>query len=144
LIYFFVIDKLSTQNIESEMISLKLNKECIRDLLLFVENLDTPSASEDELIEFGKDKGYPKKELIYTIQKLEEAKFIDASISYGGGRVAEFRINSITYEGHQFIDTIRDNAIWREAKKKASALKDVSLPIMSQIAISLAKQQLGL
>lgn len=37
---------------------MELNKNFVRELLLFVESLDTPDASEEQLSEFCNNKGY--------------------------------------------------------------------------------------
>lgn len=123
---------------------MKLNKDCIRELLLFVESLETPGANEADIIQFGTDNDYSKENLIYTIQRLDEAGFIDANVIYASNKVYFFNINYITYDGHQFIDSIRDSSVWSYVKKEAAKLKDVPLNVLAQLALSYIKNELNL
>lgn len=123
---------------------MKLKKECIRDLLLFVESSNTPSVNESEIQNFIDNTDYTKPDIIYTIQKLQEAGYLNANIKYGDNTVYWYSISSITYDGHQFLDTIRDDSVWEAAKQKTSVLKDVSINIISQVAVAYVKSQLGL
>jgi hypothetical protein len=113
---------------------MKLSKDCVRNLMLFVESLDTPGAGKVQIIEFGKENYYSQEELIYTIQKLKEANYIDSTLVYGDNKVSWFNRNSVTYDGHQFIDTIKDNLVWAHVKEEASKLKDVPINILAQLA----------
>lgn len=124
---------------------MKLNHEIVRNLLLFIEDSQNSSErTEQELVEFAKDQLISKNELIYTIQKLVEADYIKANIQYASNKVYWFSVSSITWSGHEFLDTIRDPKIWRDTKEKTSKLASVSLNILSEVASSLLVKTLGL
>lgn len=125
------------------MILLKLNSDCVRDLLLYLEeNLNFNNMVTINTLKLS---NYSSDDLIYTSQKLIEADFIECTISKViNSRYPIIKVKSITYNGHQFLDSIRDNSIWKDAKNKASKLASVSLPILQQLAASLIKSSLGL
>ena len=53
-------------------------------------------------------------------------------------KVYIYKFNNITWEGHQFLDTIRSNKVWSVSKKVASELKIKSVSAFSQIAIQVS------
>lgn len=120
---------------------MKLNQECIRDLLLYLENNLTIGnnivASNLTLKQYSSD------DIVYTTDKLYEAGFINCSRKSFDNK-PYIMINSISYSGHQYLDTIRDNRVWKETKQKLSKFSSVSLPIIQELASSLIKSKLGL
>nr|WGD84452.1 DUF2513 domain-containing protein [Bacillus subtilis] len=50
----------------------------------------------------------------------------------------------ITWDGHQFLDTIRDNAVWSKTKDAVKSLSSVSLSILSNVGESITKKLIGL
>ncbi len=114
---------------------MKLNHDNVRSLLLFVESKEENSSrSEAELMEFATQNEISKNELIYIIQRLTDAEFITSSIQYASNQVYWFSINTITWDGHSYLDNIRDPKVWKNAKSVASKIASVSLPIMGEIA----------
>ena len=43
-------------------------------------------------------------------------------------------INSITWNGHQFLDNVRSNTVWNKTKETAIKLGSVSVSFLSNIA----------
>ena len=91
---------------------MKLNHDCVRDVLLYLEdNLDLglkikfSSTTNNEL-----NSKYSNTDIFYTSLKLLEAGFINAkaydTVQPSGPIVIE--IASITYNGHLFLDSIRN------------------------------------
>lgn len=121
---------------------MKLNKDCIRDLLIYLED----NLSYTHRISTGSLclKDYTRDELVYTVERLSEAGFINANKICNGPCTPTYHIFSLTYNGHQFLDTIRDDKIWKNTKIAASKLASVSIPIFQELASSLIKSTLGL
>lgn len=125
---------------------MKLNHDCIRDLMLFSEKVlnmrNYISCSALELPPYTND------ELIYTASKLIEAGYLEGNVlkSLEGGR--NVRISSITWSGHEFLDTIRDDGVWKSTKEKLNKFPSVSIgfisDVASQILANLINQHLGL
>ena len=100
---------------------MKLNYNLIRNLLLKAENQKYDSSlSQSELDKFIKKYGYNIEELIYHLKRLKEANYIDVTIQYASNKVYIYKFNNITWEGHQFLDTIRSNKVWNVSKKVAN------------------------
>ena len=53
-------------------------------------------------------------------------------------------IESLSFDGHSFLDNIRDNQVWLKSKKVLSSLKSVSIEIISQVATNVIYKKLGL
>ena len=119
---------------------MKLLHDCIRDVLLCLEdNLeDNRVISTQKVLETIQD--YSLEDINYTCKKLNEAGYIKAKQYIG----REIVITEITYNGHMFLDNIRDNAIWKETKSKISKLASVSLPVIQQVASQLIAKSLGI
>ncbi|WP_252225207.1 MULTISPECIES: DUF2513 domain-containing protein [unclassified Clostridium] len=118
---------------------MKLNNDCIRDVLLYLEEtLDYDVFVYIEDIK-NKIKEYDEKELKYTIDKLNDGGLIIGTCdSYNN----IMDIDKITFKGHQYLDNIRDNRIWKLIKKETNSLKSVSIEIISEIAKSIILKQI--
>ncbi|GAC42774.1 DUF2513 domain-containing protein [Paenibacillus popilliae] len=122
---------------------MKLQHDCVRDLLLTIEEelplgkyFSTGSIHE-------KMQQYSKEDIFYTALKLLEAGYIDATEIKSIG-LNDLKIKSLTYFGHLFLDNIRDDRIWVETKSAASKLSGVSLTVLAELASSYVKRKLGL
>lgn len=132
---------------------MKLNPDCIRDVLLYLE--DNLSYVEDEtsLIEHNtitattivndlREKyDYEADDIKYSIEKLLEIRYIVShNIVTGDNRsIISCPISDITYDGHQFLNTIRPDTIWQATKKGASKIGLMSMHTLSTIAMEIAK-----
>lgn len=112
---------------------MKLNHECVRNLMLFVENeLTYGTFANINRISLPP---YSSEELVYTADKLLEAKLFNGKKDkYTDSFVPEIHIYSLTWEGHQFLDNIRDNKVWKETKTIAKSFSSVSVGMLSNIA----------
>lgn len=120
---------------------MKLNHDCVREVLLYIEENKVPdyyleSEQLDEDIN-----NFNFEVINYTIKQLSNAGFIEAKSIMG---TSSYLIGDLTWEGHKFIDTIRDDSVWKETKERASKVSSVSLPIIQQLALSVSKQKFGL
>lgn len=128
--------------------SLKLNHDCIRDLLLFIENnleygfyIDINSVQIND---------YSKEEILYSADKLYEAGYISADrrITIGSKGLPQINVKSITWNGHQFLDNVRDRNVWENTKGILSKFSSVSIGVVNNVATqiisSFVKTQLGL
>lgn len=132
---------------ESEVFILKLNPDCVRDLMLYFE--EHSSYSNEININQLTLSNYSQEELVYTSEKLNEANLINCvSKNYMGSRIPIIIVKSITYSGHNFLNNIRDNEVYNKTKMILSSFKSVSIEIISETAskvlTSLISKQLGL
>lgn len=120
---------------------MKLNIDCVRDLLLavenyvnFDENLIYPTVSVEKLFQCDFLRRYSKADIFYTALKLYEGGFINADVQYGDN-TSVILIKSLTYEGHCFLENIRTPAVWSKTKSKAAKIGSFALDVISEIAV---------
>lgn len=118
---------------------MKLNYELIRNLLLAAEDQENNSSlSQKELDEFIEKFDYTFDELTYHLKRLEEADYVNITIGNASNQVYVYVLNYITWNGHQFLDTIRSDKVWVTSKKVADDLKVKSISAFTQIAFQVA------
>lgn len=125
---------------------MKLNHDCVRKLLLFLEeNLECTGEFDLSCAHID---GFSYDDLFYTSMKLKEAGYINATIHIDICGEGEAMISCITWDGHKFLDTIRDNQVWSNTKKILSKVSSTSITfvsnVASQVLTNLINQQLGL
>lgn len=104
-----------------------------------MEQLTSSSYSKYEILQ-----KYDLDEVFYTIEKLNEAGFINVAIAKMAGGI-NFKVKNMTWDGHKFLDNIRDDTIWKKTKQKAGkVVSSVSLPVLSELAASILKGTLDL
>ena len=111
---------------------MKLNNDCIRDILLFIEestNNNNLCVDVDLLIN-NLDK-YTSDEIFYHIRQISKYDYVDF-VDYADNN--PYLIGDLTPIGRNFIDNVRDNKVWSNTKKVASKLSSISLPILTSIA----------
>lgn len=126
---------------------MKLNHECVRDVLIHIEeNLEYGYYMDFSAVSL---KSYSQEDLIYTADKLLEAGLISGERKqFISSSIPSIRIESLTWNGHQFLDNIRDDGVWKDTKKVISKFSSVSLSLIgniaSQVITSLVQSQIGL
>ncbi len=125
---------------------MKLNYDCIRDVMLYLEeNLELNNTVRLENIVID----YSSEDIKYSILKLEEIGYIKAHITNADGIVAFTAIIfDITFYGHEFLNTVRPKTVWENTKEISGTLGIKSISAFSQIASQIVTQliskQMGL
>ncbi|EUJ41960.1 DUF2513 domain-containing protein [Brochothrix campestris] len=109
---------------------MKLNHECVRDVLMAIEEQANTTLSLQSL---NFPTVYTENEIIYTLEKLKEANFVNVTFKYASNKLYSCRISSLTWDGHAFLDTIRDDTVWAKTKSATEKLTSVSLNMLSSI-----------
>lgn len=124
---------------------MKLNPDCIRDVLLYLEeNLkvkDCQKFSEITLSQLQDALSqYQPEDVFYSVYNLHEIHFIDGRFSDINDMKMYFcEINNITWNGHQFLNTIRPKTVWEATKQGASKLGIMSMQALSTIAMKITE-----
>ena len=118
---------------------MKLNYDCLRKILLTIENeldwnehLQFCYTNLVDMTEALTD--FSKAEIAYASKMAIEAGLIDAHIYDCDTCIIDIRYYGLTYEGHQFLDTVRENKIWKKTKDIINSAGGASLSIMKSIA----------
>ncbi len=126
---------------------MKLNPDCVRDILLCVENIpnvkyvmtfDRQSIAED----FPK---YSYDEIVYHLRQCELCGFFyKASHNLEG----DYTVYDLTPSGHEFLANIREDNLWNHIKTISSQVGSKSIFVLTQIAsgvvTAIIKNQLGI
>ncbi len=125
---------------------MKLNYDCVRDVLLSLEETLTiiidngefsyNSLSPNNLIKLSRLSEYSMEDVIYSVLKLGEAGYIKVDINESGSDLLDICISDIEYEGHEFLQAIKSDTVWNDVKRVAKKIGSISLPIISSIASS--------
>lgn len=128
---------------------MKLNYDCVRDVLLYIEEnieyINTDNNLAHKSLNFGQViKGLPKYEkndVIYSIEKLFEARFIVLTSLYrnNSGEITKAQIADITWNGHDFLNNIREEVVWDATKIAANKVKAVSVFTLKTISAQIIK-----
>lgn len=128
---------------------MKLNPDCIRDVLLYLEehlqvDLKTHNFNNVTLKDLNNNTAlkakYSPEEIWYTVYNLKEARYIDGTISNSGSyKMVVCEIKNITWNGHQFLNTVRPQSVWDATLKGASKLGIMSIGALSTLAMEIAK-----
>lgn len=116
---------------------MKLNPECIRGILLSVEeecNFDTFWEYERDTFDSEYLAEYSHEEIIYHVRQAFQSKLIQGVLFPDAGD--SIIIGDLTPSGHEFLANIRTDTLWNKIKAKAA---DASLPILFEIAQKTAK-----
>ncbi|EGQ1307255.1 DUF2513 domain-containing protein [Staphylococcus pseudintermedius] len=124
---------------------MELKYELVREVLLIVQNKKNMRdylSLEDITSEVDIEK-YTKDDVEYTILKTTEANLLDSQHIFGFDS-SQYLIGHLTFEGHEFLNSVKDKDVWEETKKRASKVESLTLPVLQQLAVSVLNQYLGI
>ena len=100
---------------------MKLNIECVRSVLIEPETLPPHVYIYSDFIESVRKHG--DEEVNYCLAKLIEAQYVNGDYKRSGaGTILGCRVYDMTFSGHQFLDTIRDNKVWATLKSVGQSI----------------------
>ncbi|MFT8610545.1 MAG: DUF2513 domain-containing protein [Liquorilactobacillus nagelii] len=119
---------------------MKLDPDCVRDILLSVEKHSTMTTrtstkdfDDDGL--FGK---YDSQKVDYHVRYADEAGLLNVDWSFDG-----YDIRDLSPEGHDFLSNIRKDENWLKTKNIAEKAGSSSLNVLKNIASSVATAALN-
>ena len=110
---------------------MKRDMDLIRLILLRIEEQYRSTAIYDLSVV-----GYDKETIAYHCKILHEAGLIaDYKAQYGDNQLQHFGISGLTWAGHDYLDKIRDDSIWRKTK---DAIAKKGLPLILETVKTVA------
>lgn len=102
---------------------MKRDMELARQLLLTIE-----SNNGDEALLLSND--WDRKEVAYHLKILDQAGFVENRTRWADNQ-PYWIYASLTWEGHEFLDSVRNDNIWNKTKEgiKTKGLELGSIPI---------------
>lgn len=118
---------------------MKLNLDCMRDILIEMEKAEYGEPIYPQKI-YNALPQYSQNEINYSFIKLKEANFIKAvTHSRMDYDTTVSRLDDITYEGHQFLASIRSDTIWNKTKGILNEVGTTSISSVIQTASTIAQ-----
>lgn len=127
---------------------MKLKPDCVRDVLLYLEenltiDLSRNNFNEVKLTQLRNEPSlrdrYTEEDIWYVVYNLKEIHFIEGRINDAGrDKMFYCEIQNITWAGHDFLNTIRPISIWEATKNNATKLGLTSMRALSGIAMNVA------
>lgn len=119
---------------------MKRDMDLIRKLLLAVEANEHAAAPQKIEID-----GYTAEAIGYHAFLLGEAGLADVVSSTHHQRESpEARILHLTWAGHDFLDTARENQAWEQARDMIEKTGGASIQMWEQLLADIKKRQLNL
>lgn len=127
---------------------MKINIDCMREVLLFLEkNLTATLIDNDTAIEFNCisaldiSKGMPhfkQEDVWYSLKMLAECDYIDINGIQGKDYFSMLNVESMTYAGHKFLESIRPQSVWNKTKSIISKVGSHTLGFVEDTAQKIA------
>ncbi|HTT46912.1 MAG TPA: DUF2513 domain-containing protein, partial [Pseudolabrys sp.] len=83
--------------------------------------------------------GYNEEAIAYHLSLLQERGLIEVP---DGQPMIGIVFTRLTWEGHDFLDAVRDPEIWQKTKQGADAIGSFSFDLVKQLAIGLIKTKI--
>ena len=102
---------------------MKRDMDLVRKILLKIEEEYISTAIYDLSID-----GYDMETVAYHCKILHEAGLVsDYGAQYGDDEIYAFGVGSLTWEGNEYLDKVRDDSIWNKTKE---AITKKGLPMV--------------
>ena len=116
---------------------MRLNPDCIRDILLSLENLPDNGRTSFSFENFDDVREHLHLNL-YSADEIEyhlrQCSMNDMLVGEKFGCDGQFVITDISPKAHEFLANIRDERQWHTVKSTLSAIRSCSLSAISSIA----------
>lgn len=122
---------------------MKRDLDLVREIMLVLEDKMEygKNFQSQQLIDVMQDKTLTIDKLAYHIGLLVESDLIKAKEYRSSSDPTEYLINTITAQGQDFLDTIREETTWNKIKAKASDIGGFSLSLLIDIGKEYLKTQ---
>lgn len=123
---------------------MKLNPDCIRDILLTVED----NSEFGSIIQYNTSENFPRltkyseNEFLYHVNQCKaNSYFLSCNISAHGDSVL---IGNLSPKAHEFLANIRNDKDYNAIKDWALKIGTFTLSAIEQLGIAYAKKKMGL
>lgn len=117
---------------------MKLDQDLVREILLAIEaSKNDPKEGIDLVL-----KNRSSRAISYHVLLLTEAGFILSRDAFLTHNTSLWQPTRLTYKGHEFLDTVRDEEIWRRTKTGAEKAGGAGLGLLLELGKAYGKQVL--
>lgn len=125
---------------------MKRDFDYVRKILLDIEGGQTEfeTIDPDDEDEIDNPDREDKVKLAYHLNIMRQAGLIDVMTETFGG----YELRGLTWEGHDFLDTVCDPEVWRKTKEGAGKVGGLTFGLIKDLGTAylkhVAKERLGL
>lgn len=115
---------------------MQLTPDCIRDVLLELETFPMGAYKASAFCNCLEK--YSNEQILYTLIKLYEGHYVNAVFKRSSSGIPIiFHVYDITFQGHEFLESIKSDTIWNQhIKPVAEKVGSKSFEAITQIASS--------
>ena len=126
---------------------MKLNYDCIRDILLTIEEI--PNRKDGLILanfkSYKKLSKYNEEEIQYNALKLVQEEYVIGEEASGNNTTTVLFLTDLTWSGHELLNDIRSETVFNQTKEKIiKSVGSASLTIFQQLASTIVLKTLGL
>lgn len=122
---------------------MKLNPDCIRDILFAVEEntgfQKVMSIDEEDYTQYQQLKKYKYEEVAYHVVQCNLSGYF---VDFAARIDDSYMIVDLTPKGHEFLADIRSDTNWKKIKETALKVGSFSLGVLADIAKKIISSQL--
>ena len=124
---------------------MKRDMDLVRYILLKVESADRPIWVSELVCDM-----WPKNVVTYHLEMMDAHGLIDGHAFKAAGDVTvKYRVDVITWDGYDFLDSIRDDGVYEKTKRVisdtvSSVTLDTFKEVAKMIAIGMIKSAIGM
>lgn len=117
---------------------MKRNMDLVREILLSAEALEHGYVNDAPKID-----GYTEDQVGHHVYLMEQAGLVEAADSSSLESDSPIALLiSVTWQGHDFLDSVRDPEIWKQTKDIAERAGGYSIALLGDLAKGLIKTQI--
>lgn len=126
---------------------MKLNYDCIRDILLTIEEI--PNRKDEVILanfkSYKKLSKYNEEEIQYNALKLLQEEYVIGEEASGNNTTTVLFLTDLTWSGHELLNDIRSETVFNQTKEKIiKSVGSASLTVFQQLASTIVLKTLGL
>lgn len=122
---------------------MRRDPELIRQLMLKLESLNKP-ATAITMVGYRENlsiDGYTDDQVYYHVEQILMNGWLDTAGGRGMNPSGHFSFRALTPAGHDFVDSVRDDAIWQLTKQGANAAGGYTLEMLAALGKGFLRKQ---
>lgn len=122
---------------------MKLNVDCIRDILLYLENETTYNCAASILTNESNEltDKYGSDVIKYHVRQCDQYGYLLSCRAYDAGD--QFLISDITPKAHEFIANTRNDKNWTKTKNTLNKIGSFALDVAERVASAVVVAQIN-
>lgn len=122
---------------------MKRDMDLIRRILLYVEENGTYDGIHSPQITVD---GYSSEQIGYHVHLMTVGGLLDITddTTTLGDPTYYYLIGGMTWDGHDFLDSIRDDGVWNHTREAIKSMASVPFDVIKGVAVAYMSSKLGL